>query len=79
MVSLYLISWDLLRLYQNYEVPSAKVNCFGVSSDPVINSVLWFLARLFASQIEMLTLIFNYWKSYAISQKRASNLKLSLQ
>ena len=27
----------------------------------------------------MLTLIFNYWKSYAISQKRASNLKLSLQ
>ena len=44
-----------------------------------INNVLWFLARLFASQIEMLTLIFNYWKSYAISQKRATNLRLSIQ
>ena len=77
IVSLYLIVWDLVRLFQNFEKPTEKVNCFGVSKNPEINNVLWFLARLFASQIEMVTLIFNYWKTYSLTLKRTTSLALS--
>ena len=48
-VSLFLITWDLIRLLQNLGLPSSEVNCFGVSSLPLLNDTLWFLARFFAS------------------------------
>jgi hypothetical protein len=48
-VSLFLITWDLVRLLQNLGLPHSEVNCFGVSALPILNDTLWFLARFFAS------------------------------
>jgi len=47
--SLFLIIWDIARLIQNYGLPPEQVNCFGMVQITIINDILWFMARFFAS------------------------------
>ena len=68
---MFLIIWDIVRLIQNYDLPPEQVNCFGMVKITIINDILWFMARFFASQMEMIIVLINFWRSYRpINQRR---------